>query len=92
MVVPLIDPPVATLGLPFIIFCFRSSRGSNQLPVLAAVAENGLTLWMIGNALDRQAAARPVCREGLVVEVAAIDKLLKAPAKELLEAIVVAAS
>jgi hypothetical protein len=91
MVVPLIEPPVATLGLPFIIFFFRSNRGSNQL-ARAAVAEKGLTLWKIGYALGRQAAARPVCREGLVAEVVAIVKLLKAPARELLEAIVVAAS
>jgi hypothetical protein len=41
----LVDPPVGTLGRPFIIFFLRGILGSSHDPARIAVAENSLTCW-----------------------------------------------
>lgn len=51
-VVPFVDPPVATLTRPFIIFFFRSMLGSSQLKPIVAVAENSLTFCGPGTLRD----------------------------------------
>jgi len=57
-VVPFVDPPVGTLGRPFIIFFFRSIIGSSHDPARVAVAENSLTLGMLADALGGERSLR----------------------------------
>lgn len=45
-VVPFVEPPVGTLGRPFIIFFLRSIWGSSHDPARVAVAESSLTWGM----------------------------------------------
>ena len=42
---PFVDPPVGTLGRPFIIFFLRGRLGSSHDPARIAVAENSLACW-----------------------------------------------
>jgi hypothetical protein len=55
-VVPLTEPPVATRGLPFIIFLVLSIEGSSQLPGRVVVEEKGrASRWTVGVATTARA-------------------------------------
>lgn len=75
-VVPLVEPPVATLTRPFIIFLLRSSLGSSQLLMLA-VAEKCLTSF--GEESFADLATRIVGRAAVEVDML---RARKAPARQ----------
>ena len=59
----MVDPPVGTLGRPFIILFLRWRLGSSHDPARIAVAENSLTCWVVAvGALD--AVGRRTVAEG----------------------------